>query len=290
MFDPDRGPGGKDQNQAGVPSYLNRLTQAHLLTPEEERLVTRAAKQGCEDARKRLAESNMRLVINIARSYHSRAVPLEDLIQEGAIGLMHAIERFDPDKGFRFSTYATHWIRQSIGRAIDSKAKTIRLPAHISQTLRKIERARRKLTDELGKEPTSDQVALELGISSKRLQTLLQASQDLISLDMKIGDSENTTLGSLICDADSKDPEALVIDAEVLEELHSVMKELSERERRVLNRRLTTAHPNSRRSIAEAVEEEDLSRERIKQIETQAIKKLRRVAEKRKLRELLGDS
>src|SRR5579859_8178584 len=124
----------------GVPSYLSRLTQSPLLTPEEEIILTRAVQAGDKLAKHRLIESNMRLVINIAKTYRNRSIPLEDLIQEGAIGLMQAAERFDPDKGFRFSTYATHWIRQAIGRAIDNKGKAIRLPAHVSQSIRRIEK------------------------------------------------------------------------------------------------------------------------------------------------------
>src|SRR5450631_1923146 len=141
-------------NQAddGIPSYLSRLTQAPLLRADEEIALTRAIQRGDQVARKRLIESNMRLVINIAKTYRNRSIPLEDLIQEGAIGLMQAAERFDPDKGFRFSTYATHWIRQAIGRAVDNKSKAIRLPAHVSQSLRKVEKERVRLSRELGQE------------------------------------------------------------------------------------------------------------------------------------------
>src|SRR5215469_12385559 len=146
----------------GIPSYLGRLTQAPLLRPEEEVELTRAVQRGDMAARQRLIESNMRLVINIAKAYRNRSMPLEDLIQEGAIGLMQAAERFDPDKGFRFSTYATHWVRQAIGRAIDNKSKAIRLPAHVSQSLRKVERERMRLARDLGYDPTPDQLAAAL--------------------------------------------------------------------------------------------------------------------------------
>jgi RNA polymerase primary sigma factor len=158
-------------NEDGVPSYLSRLTQAPLLSAEEEIRLTRAVQLGDDCARKRLIESNMRLVINIAKAYRNRATPLEDLIQEGAIGLMQAAERFDPEKGFRFSTYATHWIRQAIGRAIDNKSKAIRLPAHVSQSLRRVERERQRLMRELGYEPTPEQIAFAMGISAKKLIT-----------------------------------------------------------------------------------------------------------------------
>jgi RNA polymerase primary sigma factor len=276
-----------DRDEA-IPSYLNRLTQAPLLTPEEEIDLTREAQSGSREARQRLVESNMRLVINIAKSYRNKAIPLEDLIQEGAIGLMHAVERFDPDKGFRFSTYATHWIRQSIGRAIDNKAKAIRLPAHISQTLRKIERARAKLLREHGIECTTEQLAMELGISARRLQTLLQCSQELLSLDMNVGDSENTTLQNLLKDEHVSDPESEVLNTELVDELHQVMMELTERERRVMSYRLRideTDHGTFREHLSQEMQ---LSRERIRQIEVQAIKKLRQLAQRRRLRELLS--
>lgn len=271
-----------------IPSYLSRLTQVPLLTADEEVKYTVAAQCGDGKARQRLVESNMRLVINIAKSYRSRAIPLEDLIQEGAIGLMHAVERFDPSKGFRFSTYATHWIRQSIGRAIDNKAKAIRLPAHISQSLRKIERERSRLVRELGQDPTNEQIAASMGISPKKLLTLLRSSQDLLSLDMRVGDSESTTLGSLLRDEDAGDPETLVLSKEMVEELQQILGELSERERRVMSYRLRMVDEDSDSMREDLAKELQLSRERIRQIEIQAIKKLRAVAQRRRLRDLLS--
>lgn len=272
----------------GIPSYLSRLTQSPLLTSDEEVELTRACQKGCGKARQRLIESNMRLVINIAKSYHSKTVPLEDLIQEGAIGLMHAVERFDPTKGFRFSTYATHWIRQSIGRAIDNKSKAIRLPAHVSQTLRKIDRAKAKVMREIGSEPTPDQVAAELGISGKRLQQFIQSSQEMLSLDMKVGDGDNTTLGSLIRDSQSPDAEESVLSGEIIEELYSVMAELSERERKIMSYRLRLSEADMGEMRDELSRELQLSRERIRQIEIQAMKKLRRLAQRHRLNELLN--
>jgi RNA polymerase primary sigma factor len=231
----------------------------------------------------------MRLVINIAKNYRNKAIPLEDLIQDGAIGLMHAVERFDPDLGYRFSTYATHWIRQSIGRAIDNKAKAIRLPAHISQTLRKIERAKAKVVRECGHEPTTDQLARELGIGTKRLESLLQASQELLSLDMAVGENENTALGSLIRDDACQDPETAVIDAETLDELHDVIRELNDREQRVMMYRLKLTEPQNGSSFRDELSQElKISRERVRQIEIQALKKLRAIAQRRKLKELLS--
>ena len=271
----------------GIPSYLSRLTQAPLLTPEEEIELTRAAQRGDKLAKQRLIESNMRLVINIAKTYRNRSIPLEDLIQEGAIGLMQAADRFDPDKGFRFSTYATHWIRQAIGRAIDNKSKAIRLPAHVSQSLRKIEKERTRLAREMGCEPTSEQIAFAMGISAKKLLTLIQSSQDLLSLDMTVGDSGGMTLGGLIKDTTNSDPEAIMLSQEVMHELHRIMLELNEREQRVM--RLRFRLDGSEAPLQEDIAKEmKLSRERVRQIEVQAIKKLRALAQRRRIRDMLG--
>lgn len=275
-------------HEEAIPSYLSKLTKAPLLTPEEEVELTRAVQRGDKKARLRLIESNMRLVINIAKSYRSRAIPLEDLIQEGAIGLMQAAERFDPEKGFRFSTYATHWIRQAIGRAIDNKSKAIRLPAHVSQSLRKIEKERLRLARELGSDPSHDQLALALGISPRKLSTLVQSSQDLLSLDMSIGENSGTTLGGLIKDTRNDDPEAMVLSEEVLDELSHILLELNEREQKVMRLRFRLDGAQDPTVQEDLAKELKLSRERIRQIEIQAIKKLRVLAQKKRLREILG--
>lgn len=271
----------------GVPSYLSRLTQAPLLTPEEEVALTRAVQTGDKIAKQRLIESNMRLVINIAKTYRNRAIPLEDLIQEGAIGLMQAAERFDPDKGFRFSTYATHWIRQAIGRAIDNKSKAIRLPAHVSQSLRKIEKERSRLSRELGADPTPEQIAQAMGISAKKLITLMQSSQDLLSLDMTVGDSGGMTLGGLIKDTTNGDPESLVLDQEMIRELQRILAELNDREQRVMRLRFRL-DGNDALLQEDIAKDLKLSRERVRQIEVQAIKKLRALAHRRRLRDMLN--
>jgi RNA polymerase primary sigma factor len=275
------------EHEEGIPSYLSRLTQAPLLTPEEEVALTKAVQNGDQQARQRLIESNMRLVINIAKTYRNRAIPLEDLIQEGAIGLMQAAERFDPDKGFRFSTYATHWIRQAIGRAIDNKSKAIRLPAHVSQSLRRVEKERLRLARELGYEPSPEQIAAAMGISAKKLITLLQSSQELLSLDMTVGDSGGMTLGGLIKDNTGNDPESMVLSQEMIVELQRIMQELNEREQRVmrLRFRLDGTDAPLQEDIAKEMK---LSRERVRQIEVQAIKKLRALAQRRRLRDMLN--
>ncbi|MCC6686608.1 MAG: RNA polymerase sigma factor RpoD/SigA [Fimbriimonadaceae bacterium] len=272
-----------------IPSYLGKLTQAPLLGAEEELALTSAAQQGDEKARLRLIESNMRLVINIAKSYRTRSVPIEDLIQEGAIGLMHAVDRFDPSKGFRFSTYATHWIRQSIGRALDNKSKAIRLPAHVSQSLRKIERERHRLMRELGHDPTHEELATALGVSPRKLTLLLQSSMDMLSLDMRIGEGDSTTLGALLEDETSISPEDVAMANERLHELHEIMTELTDRERRVMMQRLKMDEDEELSSVRDRLAKElMISRERIRQIELQAIKKLRTVAQQRRFREIMS--
>ncbi|MCC7229211.1 MAG: RNA polymerase sigma factor RpoD/SigA [Fimbriimonadaceae bacterium] len=271
----------------GIPSYLGRLTQAPLLTQEEEVVLTRAVQAGNRVARQRLIESNMRLVINIAKTYRNRSIPLEDLIQEGAIGLMQAAERFDPEKGFRFSTYATHWIRQAIGRAIDNKSKAIRLPAHVSQSLRKVEREKVRLSRELGMDPSPEQIASAMGISAKKLLTLIQSSQELLSLDMAVGDGGGMTLGGLIKDTKNTDPETMILSQETIEELQRIICELNEREQRVMRFRFRL--DGSEAPLQEDIAKElKLSRERVRQIEVQAIKKLRALAQRRRLRDALS--
>ncbi|MDL1928791.1 sigma-70 family RNA polymerase sigma factor, partial [Fimbriimonadia bacterium ATM] len=197
----------------GIPSYLSRLTQTPLLTSEEERELSRRARSGDEAARKRLVEANMRLVVNIAKQYRHRAVAFEDLVQEGAIGLMSAVERFDPDRGFRFSTYATHWIRQTISRAIDVKSRTIRLPAHVSDLHRKLARLRETMSADLGRDPTANELAYELGISQQRFLFLLQSFQDAVSLESVRAGMDGASLRSSICEKQTIDPEEGVLDS-----------------------------------------------------------------------------
>lgn len=273
-------------HEDGIPSYLGRLTQARLLSVAEEAELTRLVQAGDKDAKRKLIEANMRLVINIAKNYKNRSVPLEDLIQEGAIGLMQAAERYDPNKGFRFSTYATHWIRQAIGRAIDNKARTIRVPAHVNQFLRRVERERQMVAKELGTEPTIEQLATAMGVTPRKLAVLMQTSQELLSLDMSVGENGSSTLGGLLCDDGQQDPEELAMNRESTAELERILLELNEREQYVmkLRYRFDGQDPQGPDEVAKEIR---LSRERIRQIELQAIKKLRTIAEKRRLKDVL---
>lgn len=276
-------------HEESLPSYLDRLTRVPLLSAEEEKTLTRAAQTGCAKSRQRLIEANMRLVLAIAKSYRSRTVPFEDLIQEGAIGLMQAVERFDPEKNFRFSTYATHWIRQSIGRAIDNKSKAIRLPAHVSQSLRRIERERARIVRELGHEPTLEELATAIGVSPARVLAMMTSSHELLSLDMKVGENDNSTLGSLISDHQSAGPDSNLMSDDLMNELQQILSELSERERKVMSYRISRADEEEDTVRETLARELQLSRERVRQIEVQAIKKLRAVALRRRLKDVLAN-
>ncbi|MGQ9488871.1 MAG: sigma-70 family RNA polymerase sigma factor [Armatimonadota bacterium] len=270
-----------------APSLLSRLTRVALLTPEEEQELAERVRKGDEEARQKLVEANMRLVMNIAKHYRNALIPFEDLVQEGAIGLMNAVERYDPSKGYRFSTYATHWIRQAIGRAIDNKAKTVRIPAHVAEQLRRMERERERLRRETGDEPSVEQLAKAMGVSPKKILQLQQAAQEPLSLDMLVGEEEDTSLGSLIHDQNVRDPEEVILEHErrkVLDEL--LETELTERERQVIIRRLGYGDQDVQvlQEIGEALK---ISRERVRQIEQQAMRKLKDAAKRRGLREYL---
>lgn len=260
---------------------LSRLAQAPLLDAGEELRLAAAARAGCPESRRKLIEANMRLVISIARNYARSPGQLEDLVQEGAIGLMRSVDRYDPSLGFRFSTYATHWIRQAIGRAAESPGRTIRLPAHVNQLLRKVGRARLELMQALATEPSAEAIAAHAGLSVEKVRHLIAVSQDALSLDSP------DTSPYLVRDPDARhDPEAESLSDCLVEELREAMGCLSPRERHVIEWRL--------RRSAGMEEEEDpmeslaISRERVRQIEQTALKKLRRLAQRRLLGAFLG--
>lgn len=268
---------------------ITRLTRARLLNHQEEMDLARKVKQGGSEGRRaqhRLVESNMRLVVSIAKAYRASGIPIEDLVQEGAIGLMTAAERYDPDRGFRFSTYATQWIRQAIGRAVDNKAKAIRLPAHVSESLRKLDRVRAELRRETGDEPTNENIAERSGLSVRKVQALLNTTQDPISLDLPVGDEENTSLGSLLTDRNAPDPQSTLLDVEMVREVDNILNSLDERERRVMRLRYGFDGDDAL-VLAQIGEQLNISRERVRQIEQHALKKLRNEAKKGRLREIV---
>jgi RNA polymerase primary sigma factor len=272
-------------------SYMGRLTRQRLLTFEEEIELAGRVKRGgrvAKEAKDRLVEANMRLVINIAKNYHNPLVPFEDLVQEGAIGLMTAAERFDPGKGYRFSTYATHWIRQAISRAIDNKAKAIRVPAHVSETLRKLERMRAMLFREQGEEPSADQIAQRMGLSARKVSALLQAGMEPVSLDMLVGEEENTTLASLLNDRSAANPQEAILSAEMQKELSELLTVLTPREREIMRKRLGF-DGDATQVLQEIGEKLHISRERVRQIEVQALRKLKYAAKRRDLRSYITE-
>jgi RNA polymerase primary sigma factor len=269
-------------------SYVTRLTRAGLLTHEEEVRLARKLRQGgleAVKARSTLIESNMRLVVSIAKAYRSSGIPMEDLVQEGAIGLMTATERFDPERGFRFSTYATQWIRQAIGRAVDNKSKSIRIPAHISESLRKLERIRAEIRREFGIEASPEMLSEQSGYPIRKVLALLSTTQDPISLDLPVGDEESTNLGALLTDRNATDPQVQLLSNEVRMALENILDELDERERIVMRRRFGF-DGDENCVLSQIGEELSISRERVRQIEAQALRKLRLEARKSPLREL----
>lgn len=269
-----------------VRMYLKEIGKVPLLTAEEEVDLAKRMADGDEEAKKRLAEANLRLVVSIAKRYVGRGMLFLDLIQEGNLGLIKAVEKFDYHKGFKFSTYATWWIRQAITRAIADQARTIRIPVHMVETINKLIRVSRQLLQELGREPLPEEIAEEMDIPVDRVREILKISQEPVSLETPIGEEEDSHLGDFIQDDNVPVPADAAAFTLLKEQLSEVLGTLTEREQKVL--RLRFGLDDSRaRTLEEVGKEFNVTRERIRQIEAKALRKLRHPSRSRKLKDYL---
>ena len=269
-----------------VRMYLKEIGKVPLLSADEEVELAKRMAEGDEDAKKRLAEANLRLVVSIAKRYVGRGMLFLDLIQEGNLGLIKAVEKFDYHKGFKFSTYATWWIRQAITRAIADQARTIRIPLHMVETINKLIRVSRQLLQELGREPTPEEIAAELDMPVERVREILKISQEPVSLETPIGEEEDSHLGDFIQDDNVPVPAEAAAQTLLKEQLDEVLDTLTEREQKVLRLRFGMDDGRAR-TLEEVGKEFDVTRERIRQIEAKALRKLRHPSRSRKLKDYL---
>ncbi len=269
-----------------VKMYLKEIGKIPLLTGEEEVMLAKRMEEGDIVAKKRLAEANLRLVVSIAKRYVGRGMQFLDLIQEGNMGLMKAVDKFDYKKGFKFSTYATWWIRQAITRAIADQARTIRIPVHMVETINKLVRVQRQLIQDLGREPTNEEIAAEMGIDVEKVRDVRKIAQEPVSLETPIGEEEDSHLGDFIEDESAIAPDDAANFTMLREQLNEVLGTLNERERKVLELRfgLTDGTP---RTLEEVGKEFAVTRERIRQIEAKALRKLKHPSRSNKLKDFL---
>ena len=269
-----------------VRMYLKEIGKVNLLTAEEEIELAKRMEEGDEDAKKRLAEANLRLVVSIAKRSVGRGMLFLDLIQEGNLGLIKAVEKFDYRKGYKFSTYATWWIRQAITRAIADQARTIRIPVHMVETINKLIRVSRQLLQELGREPTPEEIAKEMEMSVDRVREILKISQEPVSLETPIGEEEDSHLGDFIQDDNVPVPADAAAFTLLKEQLVEVLSTLTDREQKVLRLRFGLDDGRAR-TLEEVGKEFNVTRERIRQIEAKALRKLRHPSRSRKLKDYL---
>jgi len=269
-----------------VRMYLKEIGRVPLLSAEEEVELARCMEQGDEEAKRRLAEANLRLVVSIAKRYVGRGMLFLDLIQEGNLGLIKAVEKFDYRKGYKFSTYATWWIRQAITRAIADQARTIRIPVHMVETINKLIRVSRQLLQELGREPVPEEIAVEMDIPVERVREILKIAQEPVSLETPIGEEEDSHLGDFIEDEDAPAPAEAASFILLKEQLEEVLETLTHREEKVLRLRFGLDDGRAR-TLEEVGQEFGVTRERIRQIEAKALRKLRHPSRSRKLKDYL---
>ena len=269
-----------------VRMYLKEIGKISLLTLEEEQELSKKVAEGDEKAKKRLAESNLRLVVSIAKRYVGRGLLFLDLIQEGNIGLMKAVEKFDYDKGYKFSTYATWWIRQAITRAIADQARTIRVPVHMVETINKMARIERQMTLELNREPTDQELSKKMGLSVDKIAEIRKISQDPVSLETPIGEEDDSHLGDFLADERTMSPEEFATYEILKDELREVLDTLTVREKEVLELRFGLFDGSSH-TLEEVGKQFKVTRERIRQIEAKALRKLRHPSRAKKLKDFL---
>ena len=269
-----------------IREYLKEIGSIALLTPEEESDLARRKSEGDVEAGRKLVEANLRLVVSIAKRYTGRGMSFLDLVQEGNLGLMKAVEKFDYAKGYRLSTYATWWVKQSITRSLADQSRTIRLPVHMVEAVNKIRRAQRSLSVKLGREPSMEEVAEEVNMSEKRVTELIQASGDTVSLETPVGDEEGSNLGDFVADDTNASTEDKAESFLLREEIDSMLQGLNPRERDVIILRfgLETGHPLTLEEVGKRF---NVTRERIRQIETAALRKLRNPSKSKKIRDFL---
>ena len=270
-----------------VRMYLKEIGKVPLLTPEEEQELARRMADGDEEAKRRMAEANLRLVVSIAKRYVGRGMLFLDLIQEGNLGLIKAVDKFDYTKGYKFSTYATWWIRQAITRAIADQARTIRIPVHMVETINKVIRVSRQLLQELGHDPSAEEIAEEMGMPVDKVRDILKIAQEPVSLETPIGEEEDSHLGDFIPDEDASEPSEAASFSLLREQLMTVLDTLTPREKKVLELRFGIVDGRTR-TLEEVGKEFNVTRERIRQIEAKALRKLRHPSRSNKLRDFLN--
>ena len=278
-----------DISDDSVRLHLREIGKIPLLNAEEELALAKRVQAGEKKAKDKMAEANMRLVVSIAKRYSGRGLDFLDLIQEGHTGLLRAVEKFDPDKGFKFSTYATWWIRQAITRAIADQARTIRIPVHMVETINKLLRTQRRMTQDLNREPTIEELAKELEMEPEKVEYVMKIKQDISSLDAGVGrddDSEDSVLGDFIEDEDGATPEESASNQLLKEQVQGVLSTLSDREQKIIRMRFGLDNGKSH-TLEEVGQEFAVTRERIRQIEAKALAKLRKHKDAKKLYEYL---